>query len=49
MYVDYDSADVWANSHLFILDSNTMKPILISGIFIQELTIIYYWFFRFSR
>jgi hypothetical protein len=32
MYLDYHSVDVWANQHLFILDSNTMKPTVVSGI-----------------
>ncbi|UJR17733.1 hypothetical protein I4U23_004631 [Adineta vaga] len=31
MYIDYNSVDVWANSNLFQLDSNTMKPIVVSG------------------
>jgi len=31
MYVDYDSADVWANSHLFLLDSTTKKARFVSG------------------
>ncbi len=31
MYLDFDSVDVWANSNLFILDSNTMKPTVVSG------------------
>lgn len=31
MYLDYNSVDVWANSKLFKLDSNTMKPTVVSG------------------
>ncbi|CAF1616756.1 unnamed protein product [Adineta ricciae] len=31
MYVDYNSVDVWANSKLFKLDSNTMRPTVVSG------------------
>ncbi len=31
MYLDFDSVDVWANSNLFILDLNTMKPTVVSG------------------
>jgi 4-alpha-glucanotransferase len=34
MYVDYHSVDVWANSHLFKLDSNTIKPTVVSGILV---------------
>ncbi|CAF5023884.1 unnamed protein product, partial [Rotaria sp. Silwood1] len=31
MYIDYDSVDVWANSHIFQLDHNdTMKPTVIA-------------------
>ncbi|CAF1480965.1 unnamed protein product [Rotaria sp. Silwood1] len=33
MYIDYDSVDVWANSHIFQLDHNdTMKPTVIAGV-----------------
>jgi 4-alpha-glucanotransferase len=31
MYSDFDLVDVWANSNLFILDSNTMKLTVVSG------------------
>lgn len=31
IYVAYDSADVWANQHLFVLDENR-KPLVVSGV-----------------
>lgn len=50
MYIDYDSADVWANSHLFILDSNTLKPTVVSGIYnLIKKSIYIFILFRFSR
>ena len=33
MYLDYDSVDLWSNTHLFHLDHQTMKPTLVSGIY----------------
>ncbi|CAF3700767.1 unnamed protein product [Rotaria sp. Silwood1] len=32
VYVDYDSADVWANQSLFQLDPKTSLPIVVSGV-----------------
>lgn len=32
IYVSYDSADVWSNSHLFDLDPETLRPINVSGV-----------------
>ena len=31
VYVDYDSADVWANQSLFQLDKETSLPLAVSG------------------
>ena len=33
VYVDYDSADVWANQSLFQLDKKTSLPKAVSGEF----------------
>lgn len=32
IYVGYDSVDVWANQHIFELDSTTLKPTHVSGV-----------------
>jgi len=31
VYVDYDSADVWANQSIFQLDKTTLLPKAVSG------------------
>src|SRR5215469_12581046 len=32
IFVDYDSADVWANRHLFRLNEETLQPEVVSGV-----------------
>lgn len=32
IYVSYDSVDVWANQQLFLLDRETLKPEMVSGV-----------------
>jgi 4-alpha-glucanotransferase len=32
IFVDYDSADVWANRHLFRLNEQTLEPEVVSGV-----------------
>ena len=32
IFVDYDSADVWANRHLFRLNEQTLQPEVVSGV-----------------
>ena len=34
VYGDYDSADVWTNTHIFQIDNHTLLPTAVSGIFL---------------
>lgn len=51
VYVDYDSADVWANTHIFQIDNQTLLPTAVSGfslsIEIQQVQLLFF-SFRFS-